>query len=84
LHANTRGQDAGYGNILHVAFLEKMRSGLIPIVLAAFNSFDVRYNGGVKIFTNSSVDILGMDCIIRSFENTMVFSNMGVSWVAAF
>jgi H-type lectin domain len=84
VHLNTSGQDAGYGNTSHVAFPQKMRSGSVPRVLAAFNSFDVRNNGGFKIFTNSSVDAVGMDCTIASFGNTTVYSNMGVSWIAAF
>jgi hypothetical protein len=84
VHLNTNGQDAGYGNILLVAFPEKMTSELIPNVHAAFNSFDVRNNGGVKIFTNSSVDALGMGCTIRSFKNTTVFSNMVVYRATAF
>ena len=84
VHLNTSGQDAGYGNISRVAFPEGMRTGSVPYLLAAFNSFDVRNNGGIKIFTNSSVDALGMDCTIESFGNTTVYSNTGVSWIAAF
>ena len=59
-------------------------SELIPNVLATFNSFDVRHNGGFKIITNSSVDALGMVCSIRSFKNITVFSNMVVYWVKPF
>jgi hypothetical protein len=58
--------------------------GINTNVLAAFNSFDVRHNSRVKLFTNSSVDALGMSCTIRSFKNTTVFSNMVVYWVTAF